>query len=493
MRVLVLLFAFIVSGMSWAGGSLESLTRIADEVSHRASSTGEPWQTSNGDARPIEPGQTLVLGELNGPGEIRHIWFTIAADDDNYPASLVFRIYYDDRQAPGVESPLGDFFGVGHGLRKAYQSAPIEISSDGRAYNCFWHMPFQHKARLEVTNESSKRVGAFYYYIDWASMPALPHDTAYFHAQYRQEKPCQSGKNYLLLETEGRGHYVGTVLSILHAEGSWFGEGDDFFYIDGSPEPVLMGTGTEDYFCDAWGFREFQQLNHGVTIWEGYETGHRGTAYRWHIHDPIRFAKSIRVEIEHMGARIDAEGKMVSGFVERADDYSSVAYWYQEGLPKRFAPLPPLSERQRPLEFIEVESATAGITLSKGSMEVQGGGLWSAGKQILFSNSEPDAEISIPFEVKETQKMIVRLQLTKSFDYGIYSISLDEGNPVGPIDLYSSSVDKTSVTIFNGEMAAGKHVLHFKNNGANAKSKQHKSENSGYFLGVDAIELMQIP
>ncbi|MBK7494057.1 MAG: DUF2961 domain-containing protein [Candidatus Omnitrophica bacterium] len=145
MKKLLLVALLLVCGFSWGAGSLGDLTRIEDETSHRASSVGQPWQTSNADNRQIEPGQTLVLGELNGPGEIRHIWFTIAADDEYYPASLVFRIYYDDREEPGVESPLGDFFGVGHGLRKAYQCLPIEISSDGRAYNCFWRMPFQKK------------------------------------------------------------------------------------------------------------------------------------------------------------------------------------------------------------------------------------------------------------------------------------------------------------------------------------------------------------
>src|SRR3990172_11320347 len=139
-------------------GLLDDLTQTRQEVSHRASSSGEPWQESNGDFRPIEPGETLLLGELKGPGEIRHIWFTVAADDEYYPSSMVFRIYYDDAREPGVESPLGDFFGVGHGLRKAYQSLPVEISSEGRAYNCFFPIPFAKNARLEMTNESDKRV-----------------------------------------------------------------------------------------------------------------------------------------------------------------------------------------------------------------------------------------------------------------------------------------------------------------------------------------------
>ncbi len=485
-------FLFVICVPSCPAGLLEDLTTIKNEASHRSSSSGEPWTESNGDCRPIEPGQTLLLGDLEGPGEIRHIWFTVAAEDDYYPASMVFRIFYDDRKEPAVESPLGDFFGVGHGMKKAYDSLPVEISSDGRAYNCFWRMPFGKRARLEMTNESDKRVGCLFYYIDWVSIPALPHNTAYFHAQYRQEKPCQPGPNYLLLDTEGSGHYVGTVLSVFHAEPSWFGEGDDFFFIDGAKEPQLKGTGSEDYFCDAWGFREFQHLNHGVTIWEGFDTGDRGTAYRWHVQDPIRFAKSLRVEIEHKGARVRADGSMESGFIERADDYSSVAFWYQTGEPKRFAPLPPLSERRRKTLTIETEASLDSIEHSEGGLTIQEGGTWNGGKQVLFSPRQDGATLSIPFEVKEPIKAVMRLVLTTSFDYGTYEISMDDQEPVKK-DLYSPTVDKTKVTLRKGEIPAGKHTLRFKGVGTNPKSKMHKSEDPGYYLGVDGIELMELP
>jgi hypothetical protein len=116
-------------------------------------------------------------------------------------------------------------------------------------------MPFKKKARLTVTNESTKRCGAFYYYIDWQKRSSLPEDSAYFHAMYRQEYPCTMGQNYLLVDLEGRGHYVGTIQSVYLVSPGWYGEGDDFFFIDGETEPSLRGTGTEDYFCDGWGFR----------------------------------------------------------------------------------------------------------------------------------------------------------------------------------------------------------------------------------------------
>ena len=98
-------------------------------------------------------------------------------------------------------------------------------------------MPFRKSAKITVTNESDQPCDAFYYYIDWQKHPSLPEDTAYFHAMYRQEFPCVMGQNYLLADIEGRGHYVGTVQSVVNVSDGWYGEGDDFFFIDGENEP----------------------------------------------------------------------------------------------------------------------------------------------------------------------------------------------------------------------------------------------------------------
>ncbi len=145
---------------------------------------------------------------------------------------------------------------------------------------------------------------------------------------YRQEFPCVMGRNYLIADLEGRGHYVGTVQSVYLVSPGWYGEGDDFFFIDGEKEPSLRGTGTEDYFCDGWGFREQAGPFYGAPLWEGFDTGDRGTAYRWHIPDPVVFTKSLRVEIEHKGSQSFPDGTG-SGFIERDDLMSSVAFWYQ--------------------------------------------------------------------------------------------------------------------------------------------------------------------
>ncbi|MGB9608456.1 MAG: glycoside hydrolase family 172 protein, partial [bacterium] len=298
-KMLLLLLCFSVSLVS--ASLLETLllgdgSFLKGAIPMRASSSDPNWENGNADFRYIAPKQTFTLAELKGPGIITHIWFTIWAEDKYFPRSLVLRIYWDDNKDPSVESPLGDFFAVGHGLLTSLNSLPVQISSDGRAYNCYWLMPFRKSAKITITNDSpDKAVRALYYMIDWLKLKSLPPDVPYFHAQYRQEYPCEMGKDYLILKTKGKGFYVGTVLSVQMNQPGWFGEGDDRIYIDGEKVPSLRGTGTEDYFNDAWGFRQFNQLYHGVSVWEGYDVDDRGTAYRWHIQDPIPFEKSLLV------------------------------------------------------------------------------------------------------------------------------------------------------------------------------------------------------
>ncbi|RLD13772.1 hypothetical protein DRI50_06500, partial [candidate division KSB1 bacterium] len=261
-----------------AQDSLDNLISQQNFQSHRASSSN-PELNSNGDALSIAAGETIVLADVRGPGVISHIWATVASVDPFYGRSLVLRIYWDGNEQPSVQSPLGDFFGVGHGAFSSFNSLPVSVSSQGRALNCFWKMPFRKSAKITITNESRKyETDSFYYYVDWQKRDELPDDLLYFHAQYRQAMPANPG-DYTILETEGRGHYVGTVYSVQQMETGWFGEGDDRFYIDGENTPALKGTGTEDYFGDAWGFRQFSRPWFGVSLWEGYFVGDRVTAY----------------------------------------------------------------------------------------------------------------------------------------------------------------------------------------------------------------------
>ena len=164
---------------------LAGLEKLKDFEAMRDSSCDKDWRNGNADARPIEPGGTLVLADLKGPGIIVHFWDTIAHQAPFYSRLMTLRIYWDGEKNRSVECPIGDFFGIGHGLDKSLSRCLIKVSSDGRGRNCYWPMPFRKAARITVTNESDKRCDAFYYYLDWQKDKSLPKDTAYFHAMYR--------------------------------------------------------------------------------------------------------------------------------------------------------------------------------------------------------------------------------------------------------------------------------------------------------------------
>lgn len=327
------LFLFFAITLSPLGRQdwLQNLSRHQDFTSKRISSFDRTG--GNNDRLNIPPGGTVTLAEIKGPGAIHHIWVTIAAEPF-YGRKIILKIYWDGEEFPSVEAPIGDFFGVGHGLNRNISSLPLSCSSEGRARNCYWYMPFERSARITATNEGAQPVGAFYYYIDYRKLPMLPQDTPYFHAQYCQEMPCQPGKNYVICDASGRGHYVGCNLSILQSAMGWWGEGDDMIYVDGEEFPSLYGTGSEDYFSDAWGMREGENLFYGCPLQESdFLVGSKATVYRYHIPDPIPFKKSIQVTIEHGHAN------------DRSDYYSSVAYWYQSEPHRPYPSLPSVEKR----------------------------------------------------------------------------------------------------------------------------------------------------
>ena len=333
---------------------LSSLPQAKDYVQHRASSYDRSG--GNADARTIAPAETLTLLDQSGPGLITHLWITIASPDPNHLKALVLRVYWDGEATPSVETPVGDFFGLGLGDYYLYQSIPLSVGSD-KALNSFFPMPFQKHARVSVTNEGAVKVDAFYFNLDYrAYSRPLPADELYFHAQYRQAAPAHGWTNdwhsngdpnvndkknlngegnYVWMEATGRGHFVGVTMSILQNQNDWWGEGDDMFFIDGETTPSINGTGSEDYFLGAWSFGDhpFAYGLYGAPV-KGQElAGSRTSVYRFHLDSPIPFTKSLRATIEHGHAN------------HRSDNFFSVAYWYQTEPHAEFPKLPPLEER----------------------------------------------------------------------------------------------------------------------------------------------------
>ena len=339
------------------GSPLAGLAVLRDATSRRASS----WDRTGGndDRVHLQPGEEAVLAEVRGAGCVRHIWVTLGSDEPDVLRKVVLRAWWDDEPEPSVDVPIGDFFGMGHGLTRNFAALPLQMSpQDGRGFACWFPMPFATAARITARSDCSDAEVQLYYYVDYEQYEALPGDLARFHAQWRRENPTdgideagftnhqlleegenRSGEgNYVILDARGRGHYVGCNLNVHNlretVEWNWYGEGDDMIFVDGEPfPPSLHGTGTEDYFNAAWCPTEpFSGPYHGITLPGGPNWSGRSSLYRFHVEDPIHFRESIRVTIEHGHAN------------RRSDDVSSTAYWYQLEPHAPFS-LPPVSER----------------------------------------------------------------------------------------------------------------------------------------------------
>jgi len=355
-RVAAFVLAFGVGGSGsfaqWAG-ALSTLPEPRDYVLKRVSSYDRSG--GNADFRVIDPGATLTVLDEAGPGEITHVWLTLADEENYHLKKIVLRMYWDGESTPSVEAPLGDFFGLGLGEYHTFESAPLSVAPT-RALNSFFPMPFQKHARITVTNMGKQKVDAFYFNLDVQIHPnPLPADTLYFHAQYRQATPNKgvtndwtdngdpradqrknlSGQgNYVWMEATGRGQFVGVTMSVVQNQDFWWGEGDDMFFIDGAAEPSITGTGSEDYFSGAYDFQKpFSYALYGAPVVGEERVGGRSSVYRFHLDSPIPFTKSIRATIEHGHANT------------RSDNYFSVAYWYQSEPHEAFPGLPPIEDR----------------------------------------------------------------------------------------------------------------------------------------------------
>ena len=478
----------------------------------RAFPKGDDQEKSNWDNFRVAPGKTHTLMDVKGSGVITHIWMTFLAPGPQAWApqgsanhqEMLLRIYWDGNPKPAVEAPVGDFFANAFGKRSSVVSVPV-IVEDADSYNCFWHMPFRKSARVEVVNQSQKNINLLYYNIDWIQKP-VSGDTPYFHAQYRQEYPVENGMDYVVLETMGKGHYVGTVMSVRSRSPSWFGEGDEKLYIDGENRPSIWGTGTEDYFLSAWGLQTTSTPYFGTPYFDqwGIVGGHT-SAYRWHIADPIVFQKGIKVTFEQWGWMSPDENKDYKSMSwnEREDDYSSVAFWYQTGESTFEARAP----ENRSLPNLETLIAYARDVAKNGPGRITQQQLdLYPGPQVLYMPdvtafhtgiplvdgtklSDPrQAWISIPFQVRTKEPVRLVVNLTTSYDFGTYQAYLLpkgalEAVPLGaPMDLYSKDIRSREFHLLDFWPDPGEYELRLICVGKNPIS-------TGHLLGVESVRL----
>ncbi len=298
---------------------------------------GQGWKVSPSVV--IKAKSTFKLGEVEGPGAIQSIWMTPTG---NWRYSIL-RFYWDDETEPSVECPVGDFFANGWGAYAAVNSQAVCVNP-GSAFNCYWQMPFRKKAKITMQNTDDKDM-VLYYQINY-TLTELPADAAYFHAQFRRVNPLPYKSVYTILDSvTGQGQYVGTYLAWGVHNSGWWGEGEIKFFLDGDQQfPTICGTGTEDYFCGSYNFDRGGKYTEFCTPYTGlpqvirpdgtYNSQQRFGLYRWHIPDPVRFEKDLKVTIQALGWRGDGR------YLPLQDDIASVAYWYQTEPHQKFPALP---------------------------------------------------------------------------------------------------------------------------------------------------------
>ena len=288
----------------------------------------------------IQPNEEYTIAEIDGSGAIQQIWMTPTG---NWRFSII-RMYWDGEKNPSVECPVGDFFASAYN-RYAQLSSLAVCVNPGSAFNCYWKMPFRKKAKITIQNLDDHDV-RFYYQINY-TLTEVPEDEAYFHAQFRRSKPTEGAVHTLVDGIKGKGQYVGTYMAWRVNDNGWWGEGEIKFYMDGDKDyPTICGTGTEDYFCGSYNFDtggKYQEYTtpyagmHQVIRPDGLYRAVTGFGlYRWHVMDPIRFDKNLKVTVQDLGWRSGGR------YNQQKSDISSVSFWYQT---EPHAPFPALPSR----------------------------------------------------------------------------------------------------------------------------------------------------
>ena len=464
--------------------ALDALTRPREgRVAHYSS-----WDRNgrNEDFRPIAPGETLTLVDHQGAGVVRRWWLTVQPRDHReLQRKLILRAHWDDESTPSIEVPLSDFFGMGFGEWHDYVSLPLNMTSGG--YNSYWAMPFGRRARITVENTASVPVERFYFNVDVETLPAPPAEPLYFHAQFRRAMTVR-GTPVTILETTGRGHYVGTLLSMQPRRGASLGylEGNERVFVDGERTPSIIGTGTEDYFNSGWYYDTgvYSAPYHGVTV-KDTVLGRINT-YRWHIEDPIPFRTALRFEIEHGGTN-DAPNV----------DYTSVAFWYQTHPRPAFPPLPadlmPIvpAPVTRIEGMIEGESLLSRARATAGELQVQDlrsfEGEWSDAKHLWWVLARPGARLILPLDAPAAGTYELVGHFTRAQDYGNVRVHLN-GRPLAPVvEGYSPFVAPTGPISFGRvPLRAGANEIVLEIVGKDARAAGYSD---GYLVGLDGFLL----
>jgi hypothetical protein len=348
-------------------------------------------------------------------------------------------------------------------------------------------MPFERSALVRVSNDGERPVKL---HLEWLADRKSPVAAMRFRAKYRQafSIPTQPRRDYVVLDAAGPGRFVGCSLSVRNPVKTWWGEGDEHFFVDGEAFPSTFGTGTEDYFGYAWcDPAPFASAFHSQARCDG--PGNRGftSVNRFHLGDSVPFAKSFRFDLE------------VWHWAETEVDYASVAYWYAApGAKDLTPPLPAAAERlARPLPpvaskvsgAIEAELLLTRVKVTGGKAQVQDvsgfGDGWSRDEHLWWTGGKPGDRLDLTFDVEAAGEYVVTAQLTKAPDYAVVALTLD-GAPLGAeLDGYDRKVVATGeLELGRVKLDKGPHVLGLAIRGANPKAIP------SYMAGLDYLRLL---
>lgn len=429
----------------------------------------------NNDRISIPAGKSATILNAEGPGMITRIWFTMDSRDPYFLRRVVMRIFWDGEDEPSVEVPIGDFFG--NGLRYTpFVSQFLGMTSGG--YVCYFPMPFERLARIEISNESNFDLLAFYYQINFHKFEAaLGNEVAYFHAQWRRSTRTDFDSNFQVLYAEGHGHIVGMNMTAQSHEGNLgFLEGDEMIYVDGEKKPSIQGTGTEDYFSSGWYFNhgEYSGPLHGLV----YKNDTLGiiAAYRLHIPDQIPFRKSVKFTMEHGHDN------------ESVVDIATTVFWYQTEPHLPFPKLP-VSGQRIPLRYVKpagmIESESVKFDLNGLNANVQDmsdqGSDWTRNTQYLIE-SKSGSVFSLTFSGLDEPVYNLSLYYTRGPSYGNIEVSA-ENHVYGTLSGYAQNLLPDGKLVLPAiPNRDGSIVLTFRNIGKD-------NDSQGFETGIDGFTL----
>jgi len=470
--------------------ALERVDRLLTDGLGRDPAGERPGEATERNSVRLAQGQSALVAALRGPRAITA--FKVRLDTDSLTdvaaalREVVLRIAWDGESSPSVWTPLGDFFGTAPDLNK-YKSLPLGMTDDG--FYCYWYMPFESEARIEMVNEGPQTV-SIETFITHAPLTKPISELGRFHVKWHRDaflpREPERAIDWTMLKAWGTGRFCGVMLHVWNPSGGWWGEGDEKFFVDGEKFPSTFGTGSEDYFGYAWcnpGL--FQNAFHNQTLNENKNAGHV-SVNRWHIADNVPFQRSFEAAIEKYYPN------------DKPTLYACTAYWYQApGRPDMYSPVSP-TERTGFYNYsapfvegaIEGESLkalekTAG-DLSRQNLGGREGKIWSRNTHLWWTGAKPGDKLVLALPVKNAGRYDVRCNLTKAVDYGIVQLYLDDQKVGGPIDLYNDGVVPTGeISLGTMELSAGQHKLCVEIVGANDKAVK------SYMFGIDYVRLAE--